>query len=155
MTESPRRPVVGVAPSCPPCRPRTPGPSAGSPLADVWAFPGGRVEFGERLADAAAREVREETGVTVAVAGTIDFANIILRDPAGIVERHFVLIVFEGAWVEGEPIAGDDAADALWVPESDAVRFQNARYRAHPSPYPRGTAGRRPPAQPAPDAMPQ
>lgn len=156
MTESPRRPVVGVS---------TLVRHAGrvllvlrrnAPLADVWAFPGGRVEFGERLADAAAREVREETGVTVAVAGTIDFADIILRDPAGTVERHFVLIVFEGAWVEGEPLAGDDAADALWVPESDLHRFPKtpdterilARILAEPP------AGGHAP-QPAPDAMPQ
>ena len=123
MTESPRRPVVGVSTLI-----RRDGQvllvrRANPPLADVWAFPGGRVEFGERLAEAAAREVREETALTVTITGAIDHADIILRDDAGAPERHFVLIVFAGEWVAGEPLAGDDAADALWVPESDLHRF--------------------------------
>jgi ADP-ribose pyrophosphatase YjhB (NUDIX family) len=94
------------------------------PLSDVWALPGGRVEFGESLADAAAREVMEETGITVAIDGPIDQAEILLRNDAGAVERHYVLIVFAGAWVSGEPVAGDDAAEARWVDAADLARFQ-------------------------------
>ena len=95
-----------------------------APLRDVWAFPGGRVEFGESLADAAAREVIEETGITVAIDGPVDQAEILLRDDAGAVERHYVLIVFAGTWVSGEPVAGDDAAEARWVDAADLARFQ-------------------------------
>ena len=94
------------------------------PLSDIWAFPGGGVEFGESLAAAAAREVIEETGITVRIDGPIDHAEIVLRNDAGDVERHYVLIVFAGAWLTGEPVAGDDAAEALWVDAADLARFQ-------------------------------
>lgn len=94
------------------------------PLRDVWAFPGGSVEFGESLAAAAAREVIEETGIAVAIDGPIDHAEILLRNDAGEVERHYVLIVFAGTWLSGEPVAGDDAAEALWVDAADLARFQ-------------------------------
>jgi ADP-ribose pyrophosphatase YjhB (NUDIX family) len=94
------------------------------PLRDVWAFPGGRVEFGESLAAAAAREVLEETGITVTIDGAIDHAEIVLRDAAGEVERQYVLIVFAGTWRAGEPVAGDDAAEARWVDAADLAGFQ-------------------------------
>jgi 8-oxo-dGTP diphosphatase len=94
------------------------------PLSDIWAFPGGRVEFGESLAAAAAREVAEETGITVRIDGPIDHAEVLIRNDAGAVERHYVLIVFTGAWQAGEPVAGDDAAEARWVDAADLDRFQ-------------------------------
>ncbi len=95
-----------------------------APLRDIWAFPGGSVEFGESLAEAAAREVLEETGLTVAIGEPIDHAEIILRDEAGIAQRHYVLVVFAGTWQAGEPVAGDDAAEARWVEFADLHRFQ-------------------------------
>ncbi len=94
------------------------------PMRDIWAFPGGRVEFGESLAAAAAREVMEETAITVDVDGAIDQAEILIRNDAGAVERHYVLIVFAGTWLAGEPVAGDDAAEARWVDVADLAQFQ-------------------------------
>ena len=95
-----------------------------APLRDIWAFPGGSVEFGESLAEAAAREVLEETGLTVAVGEPIDHAEIILRDESGAAERHYVLVVLAGTWQAGEPVAGDDAAEARWIEFADLHRFQ-------------------------------
>lgn len=123
MTDSSRRPVLGVSTLV-----RRDGcvllvKRGNAPLADAWAFPGGRVEFGEHLAAAAAREVAEETGIVVTIAGALEHAEIILRDADGMPERHFVLIVFAGDWVSGEPVAADNAADALWVPENELDRF--------------------------------
>lgn len=94
-----------------------------APLRDIWAFPGGLVEFGESLAAAAAREVLEETGITVTIDGPIDHAEVVLHDAAGAPERHYVLIVFAGTWRAGEPVAGDDAAEARWVDAADLARF--------------------------------
>ena len=84
------------------------------PFTAIWSFPGGIVETGERLEEAAAREVREETGLDVEITGAIDRAEVIRRDDAGKVERHYVIIVFAGRYTGGEPVAGDDAEAVRW-----------------------------------------
>ncbi len=85
------------------------------PAQDEWAFPGGKVQPGERLVDAAAREVLEETGIRVTGLRRIDLAEIIDRDMAGSVRSHHVLIVFAGEAQTADIAAGDDAAEARWV----------------------------------------
>ena len=89
------------------------------PYAGVWAFPGGRLEVGERLAEAARREVREEANIEVEIEAQIDTAEIIRRDETGRVEGHYVLAVFAGRYVSGTIRAGDDAAEARWVMPGD------------------------------------
>lgn len=80
------------------------------PAAGEWSLPGGRVEFGELLVEAIVREVKEETGLDVAV-----------EDYLGHVERitdanHFVIHDFVCIAFDAEPlVAGDDAAEAKWV----------------------------------------
>jgi ADP-ribose pyrophosphatase YjhB (NUDIX family) len=93
------------------------------PFAGFWSFPGGGVELGEGLEAAAAREVREETGIHVAILRQIDRAEIIARDGDGRIERHYVLIVFAGRSIGGEIKAGDDAAEARWVPIAEFARL--------------------------------
>jgi 8-oxo-dGTP diphosphatase len=83
------------------------------PMAGMWSLPGGHVEAGEPLADAARREVAEETGIRVTGLRQIDMAEIIARDGDGGVAHHHVLVVFAGEG-SGEPAAGDDAAEARW-----------------------------------------
>lgn len=85
------------------------------PNEGLWALPGGRVEKGERLAEAARREVREETGLDVEVGRQIDMAEIIGKDAHGPAELHFVVLVFAGRYGGGEAVAGDDAAEVRWV----------------------------------------
>lgn len=85
------------------------------PMASIWSFPGGLVETGERLEEAAVREVREETGLDVEIVAPIDRAEVIRRDAAGKVERHYVIMVFAGRYISGEARAGDDADAVAWV----------------------------------------
>ena len=85
------------------------------PFVGAWALPGGKVEFGERLAEAAAREVREETGLTVDRLEQIDVAEIVERDQAGVLRSHHVVVVFAGEVGPEVPAAGDDAAAVTWA----------------------------------------
>lgn len=85
---------------------------AKEPLLGQWSIPGGAVEPGETTWAAALRELQEETGVRAQICGLIDVVDAIARDGAGTLERHYVLIDFAARWLEGEPRAGDDAAEA-------------------------------------------
>lgn len=82
------------------------------PRLGEWSLPGGRIEPGERAVDAALRELVEETGVTARITGLIDVVDGIFTE-AGL---HYVLIDYAADWVAGEPMAGDDALEARFVP---------------------------------------
>jgi ADP-ribose pyrophosphatase len=86
-----------------------------APSAGLWAVPGGAVEEGETLAEAAEREVREETGVIVTARDPVHAFDVISRRATGEVEHHYVVVDVLADYVGGEPVAGDDAADAAWV----------------------------------------
>lgn len=92
------------------------------PRAGEWSIPGGRVEWGETLERAALRELYEETGVRAELIGLIDVFDAVFKSADGRVERHYVLIDYAARWVSGEPRAGDDAAEAMFVPRADAER---------------------------------
>ncbi len=82
------------------------------PAKNLWAFPGGRLDFGETLEQAARRELFEETGLE---ARDIRFHTLleIIGDGENEPPHHFVLAVHR-ATVSGEPVAADDAAEAGW-----------------------------------------
>jgi 8-oxo-dGTP diphosphatase len=84
-------------------------------LRGLWSLPGGHIEPGEPAIAAAVRELEEETGVAAEIAGLVDFHEILRRDGDGSVSAHYILLVFYGRWIDGEPVAGGDAAAARFV----------------------------------------
>ena len=83
------------------------------PLEDAWSLPGGRIAWGERAADAALRELKEETGCTAELIGLIDVVDAVFtRRSGGEAWGHYVLIDYAARWTEGEPTPGDDAREA-------------------------------------------
>ncbi len=84
------------------------------PLKDQWSIPGGLLEVGETLREAAVREVAEETGIIVTAAELLGVFDRVLRDEKGTVQYHYVLIDFLCEAVGGHLSAGGDAAEARW-----------------------------------------
>jgi ADP-ribose pyrophosphatase len=85
-----------------------------APSLGEWAIPGGRVHLGESLAQAAEREILEETGVIIE-AGEVVYTFEYIDEKAGHVAFHYVVLDLTARYVSGEPRAGDDAAAAAWV----------------------------------------
>jgi 8-oxo-dGTP diphosphatase len=81
----------------------------------LWAIPGGSVELGETLQQAAEREIKEETGITIRAREPICTFDVIQRDQAGWIQFHYVIVDLTADYVRGELKPGDDASEARWV----------------------------------------
>jgi len=85
------------------------------PLKGEWSLPGGAVEIGETLAGALVREAREETGLDLEVGPVVEALDRIVRDAAGRVEYHYVIIDYLCRALSGIAMHGSDADDVRWV----------------------------------------
>ena len=96
---------------------------AAEPLAGQWSLPGGMVEAGETLEEALVRELREETGLAVAVRGLVEVFERITRDDAGRARYHYVLFDYLCAPLSGTPRADSDVDAVAWVPAEEFADY--------------------------------
>jgi len=89
------------------------------PARGVFTLPGGGVELGETLEQAVIREVREETALEIEPLKLAGYRQMIARDAAGLVERHFVILPFAARWIAGEVALNDELAEAKWLLPSE------------------------------------
>src|ERR1700741_3522272 len=85
-----------------------------APLFGDWSLPGGMLELGETLRQAAEREALEETGVVVLATELLGVFERIIPDQEKRTLYHYVLIDFLCRKISGEVRAAGDAADARW-----------------------------------------
>jgi 8-oxo-dGTP diphosphatase len=96
------------------------------PLQAEWSIPGGVLEIGELVREAAIREAREETGLTVEPGELLGVYDRILRDPDQRVQYHYVLIDFLCRRVAGDLAAASDAAEVGWFTPDKLTRLNLA-----------------------------
>ena len=96
---------------------------ATAPNAGLWAIPGGKVQPGETLQQAAEREIKEETGVLIRAGEPIFCFDVIERDGHGELRYHYVIVDLLAEYLGGEPQADDDALDAAWVEPQALARL--------------------------------
>lgn len=101
---------------------RTKAPSDG-----LFSLPGGRVEAGESLREAAIREVMEEVGIAIELLGFADHAEIIEHDESGTPRIHYVVCCFAARWLSGEPQTGPEAGEIIWADDATLAGLKTTK----------------------------
>jgi len=91
-----------------------------APRLGEWSIPGGKLRRGEALHDAALRELFEETNVRAKIGELLAVYEII--EPG----FHYILIDYDAVWLAGDPLAGDDAIEARFMPLDEAMSLINS-----------------------------
>ena len=80
-----------------------------------WTIPGGVIEVGETIHEAARRELREECSIEIEPGRVLALYEPIIRDSAGRIRFHYLIVDVLGTHVSGEVAHADDALDARWI----------------------------------------
>lgn len=100
---------------------------ANPPDAGLWGFPGGRMEWGETIAEAAVRELFEETGIPATAGTAFKVLDCLDRDGEGVLRHHYLMVAVlchprdPGA----QAVAADDALEAAWFTLDELRRLQD------------------------------
>ncbi len=101
------------------------------PLLGEWSIPGGTLELGETLEEGVARELLEETGLTVRVVELIEvFDRIYLESAAGANKGkrgprfHYVIADYLCERVAGDAVAGSDVTDVAFASEQELAKYK-------------------------------
>ncbi|MED7926248.1 NUDIX domain-containing protein [Nonomuraea sp. LP-02] len=98
---------------------------------DNWAVPGGAIDLGESIPQAAIRETLEETGITCEITGLVgtysDPRHVILYTSNGEARQEFSIVLTARA-VSGEPTPSDESREVRWVPRDqvDGLRMDRS-----------------------------
>ena len=99
-----------------------------NPDKGYWSIPGGHLDIGEKVQEAAVREAFEETGFKTKISKLAGIIDKIMYDDVGKIEYHYVLINYFVEQIEGPPNqppkADDDALDAKFVPYEELKNYQ-------------------------------
>jgi ADP-ribose pyrophosphatase len=93
------------------------------PRAGLWAIPGGMVKAGESLQEAAEREIREETGLTIRAGAPLHAFDLMEHDDQGRLRFHYVVVDLVADYLEGEVSAASDAAEARWATPAELAEL--------------------------------
>src|ERR1035438_4220901 len=97
---------------------------------DNWALPGGAVDIGESLAEAAVRETREESGIDCEVTGLVgiytDPGHVMLYTSNGEVRQEFSIVLTAHA-TGGQPTPSSETSEVRWVPLDEVAGYQMDR----------------------------
>lgn len=88
------------------------------PRVGQWSLPGGKVERGESLSVALAREILEECALTVRVGALIEVVELIDE------RAHYVILDYVCSVIDGELRAGDDAGEVCWADVGELAQYE-------------------------------
>jgi 8-oxo-dGTP diphosphatase len=94
------------------------------PQAGKWSVPGGKVELGESLEEAALRELREETGLACTLGPIVEILERVVHGPDREIQFHYVILDFVGSAPTGTLLPASDCLDARFVPIGELDQYE-------------------------------